>query len=185
MKSGATSNGRKSSRKLPLDTIRDVLADGKVWTSLGIVTRFPGETSHYEIDSEDVLVDVQLIPDKQPILCRLAAGMGAGRGVWFIPSVGTEVIVILPMGEIEADPVIVGCLSTGTVPDGIDASTIVICPGNGGQVLIHDNDSGDAVPLSKADHLHSVTGIIAPGGGGACSGTMGASNSNTDVLKAQ
>lgn len=149
MRAGATSKGAHGSRKLPLDAIKESLADGRVWVKLGIVAQLEGETSHYELDGEDLLVDVELMPDRVPLLCRLGvAGGGAGRGIWWVPQVGTEVLVAVIDGDLEADGVIVACLSTGAVPAGLDATTLVI-KGNPHVKIIGDN-----VTIEAENNLH-------------------------------
>lgn len=152
MRSGARNKGAHGARKLPLDTMREALADGKVYSALGVVRKFDGETAHYELDGEDVLVDVEIMPNGERALCRLACGAGPGLGLWFVPPEGTEVAVLVPQGDLEADPVVVGCLSSGDVPDGLTTSNWVIVVPAGGQLLVHDGSAGSAQALAtKAD----------------------------------
>lgn len=153
MKSG----NKIGARKFPTDAIREVLADRRAWVYLGIVTKFAGESSHYEIDGEDIVVDVQLAPDGYPALCRLGVSAGGpGAGVWFIPPEGAEVLVCVPEGELEADPVIVAILSTGQVPDGVAPGVTVIAVPAGGQVLVHDGSASEAVPLATLADVQAV-----------------------------
>lgn len=137
--------------------LKRLLADGKVWTTVGVVKAPEGE-EHYEITDDDVYVDVKLCSGDQ-VLCRLGAmgAGGAGLGLWCIPAVGTEVAVLVPRGELEADPVIVAILASGQVPDGLDGSgTTVLVVKAGATVLVHDGDAGDAVRLAKHAHTHPL-----------------------------
>lgn len=168
-----------------LRDFREALADGRVWVSLGIVVQRAGEDSHFEIDDRDVLVEVDLVPEGQPLTCRLGGlGGGVGHGIWRIPPAGTEVVVLVPGGEIEqADPVIVAVLSTGQVPNVLDGDTLVvrapkviviesgeddvkILPGNGKKVLLAGSGKGVA---RKDDPTADGTLVVAfsPGTGAA------------------
>ena len=91
---------------------------------------------------------------------RLAAGM------WLVPAIGEEVAVIIPAGKIDFSPIIVGILSSNSVPQPMDGqgptpTQIVIARG---KVLIHDGNGGakalaylsdvQAVDQKYAMHLH-------------------------------
>jgi hypothetical protein len=168
---------KRTAKRLPIDTIKDVLQDTRVWVKVGVVRLFEGETSHYELDGADIVVDVEIMPERTPALCRLGVSHG---GVWRVPGVGQEVLVAVPEGDWDADPVIIAELSSGAVPDGVGPSTAVIQVPTGGQVLVHDGDAGDAVVLAtKADvqavvdeletfrqlyNTHAHIGPLPPGG---------------------
>lgn len=118
----------RGSRKLDMSGIREALVDRRFWVGLGIVYKPDGESSHYEIDTDvGVLVNVELMPDREPLLCRLG-GLGEGglNGVWMIPPVGTEVAVVVPGGDIGGEPMIVGVLASGGVPTELDGNTLVV-----------------------------------------------------------
>lgn len=135
---------RKATRRFDVTALRDALADGKVHVSLAIVV-LEG-SSHFEVvEGADVLVDVELQPSGVRCSARLA-----GNGVYAIPPVGAEVVVLVPDGELEAGPVIVA--RSGEAPDGLGATTLVIVAPAGGQVLVHDGAAADAQTLAlKAD----------------------------------
>lgn len=167
MKSGAARNGARGARKLPMDTIREALGDPRAWVKLGIVTKFEGETSHYELDGQDLLVDVELMPERIPVLCRMGSPVGGQYfGVWSVPPVGTEVMVVVPDGDLEADPVIVSCLSTGQLPQGaatLDEQTIVIS-GNGikivgGATIQVQSDTVVIIDADEEVQLGGATGV--------------------------
>lgn len=104
-------------------------------TALGVVRKFPGEESHYEIqiDSEtgarEVMVDVELMPSSERVFCRL--GFGSDQ-VYKIPRVDQEVAVLIPFSrnsliqdELDFDPVIVAVLDT-EVPEELDSDDVYV-----------------------------------------------------------
>lgn len=136
------------------------MQDSRTHTAIGLVVA-PGGESHFIIDGQDVLVDVELLPNGEQLLCRLGSiAGGAGFGVWAIPPVGTEVSVLIPHGDLEMDPVVIGTLTSGTAPAGLDASTLVIIPPPGGKVVI-----GDPNGQSAGDN-----GVVVGGGIDSCTG---------------
>lgn len=147
---------RQASKSLDLTDLREALLDGKVWSGIGVVYVPDGEEKHYYFDADgDVFISVQLMPNGEPLDdCRLGSfGGGAGIGFWVIPPVGTEVVLMIPQGEFEAGPVIVGTCSTGKVPDGLTETTAVIAIKQGGKILIHDGTANQAEPLvKKSEH---------------------------------
>lgn len=123
-------NRSRGGRAMEPGVAREALEDHKLWATMGTVVADKGG-SHYEVRAEDsnnvdILVEV-LLASGEGVTCRLGgfAG-GAGIGVWRIPPVGSEVAVLVPTGELEADPIIVAVLSANTVPDNLDADTLVI-----------------------------------------------------------
>jgi len=171
---------RHGGKKLPLDSIKEALKDGRVWLSMGVVRLFDGETAHWEMIDGDILVDVELAPNGEPVFCRLGLGtMGC-----VIPPVGAEVIVAIPAGDLEANPVILAYMG---IPDGVSETIMIIQAPPGGQVKIHDGDSGEAVALVKKsefdNHTHPGTTLACTGG--TVSGATGgaAAVTGTTVLK--
>lgn len=127
--------------------MRDFLRDRRVWTGVGTVVKRPDEDSHWRFATDehghnvDVLVECDLHPGPTPVECRLASvSGGAGHGLWKIPPVGTQVVITIQRGELEADCCIVGTLATNQVPSGLDEDTLVLL--NPKNVLIK-SDSGD------------------------------------------
>lgn len=161
---------RKPTKRFDMTALREALADGRVHASLALVV-LEG-SSHFEVtEGADVLVDVEL----QPSGVRTSARLG-GVGIYAIPPVGAEVIVLVPDGELEAGAVLVA--RTGEAPDGLAADTLVVVAPAGGTVLVHDGTAAEAVALAtKADvqglrdyvnqqfdaasgHKHSVSGAV-------------------------
>jgi hypothetical protein len=146
---------------------------------LGLVKKEEGETTHWRVN-EDGELEVQVTLDNGLIPVRaLWAPLvgGANRGVWLVPAEGTEVVVALPGGDVEGDPVVVGCLGTGTAPADLTASRVLIM---GAEVFVY-NGSGTPKRVALEDHKHSVSGLSA--GGDPVTGSMGTSDSNSSVIK--
>jgi hypothetical protein len=148
MKITAPYRGRRASKRLDLTDMREVLRDRRVWTAIGRVVVPAGETSHVAISDDDVLVDVVLQPTLQDITCRLAAG------VWVVPAVGEEVIVVLPEGEMAFMPTIVAILSSGSAPttQGPAQGRIAIVRP---EVVVHDG-AGGAAALAMLSSLQAT-----------------------------
>lgn len=145
MKITAPYRGRSSSKRPDLtDAKRALGIDGfKMWCAIAIVQAPQGE-QHFEVLAGDVHVEVVTQPSLIPLTCRLAAG------IWRIPDVGEEVVVLIPEGEIAFMPILVDVLSSGSVPtaQGPALDTAVIARPH---VLIHDGTGGaePMVPLSQ------------------------------------
>ena len=104
-------------------------------------------------------------------------GAGANAGIWVLPPLGAEVAVVFPEGELTGGPIIVGILSTGNVPDGIAADTMVIASG---QVLINDGNGGaTALPTLQEFNQHTHPTGVGP------SSTPTTPATGTSVLKAK
>lgn len=123
----------KGAKRPDTQTIRAWLGDGQMSTALGVVRKFPGEDSHFEVNTEngtnEILVDVQIVPSGERLACRLGFG---NDGVYRIPRIDTEVAVLLPYppGSLIKDPldyggIIVGCLNNNA-PEQLDNDDIVV-----------------------------------------------------------
>lgn len=118
-----------------------------------------GETSHWEVNADgDLQVTCLSHGHSAPITALLGAIVGGkGKGVWVIPPIGTEVLVCFPDGDYEGDAVIVGALSTGSVPAALADGNVVIV---GAPVFISDGAGGAAVEVRPADVR--IGGGVAP-----------------------
>ena len=160
------------------------IVDGKLWAGVGLVVKRQGEDQHYEISDGDVLVSVDLMPEGQPLWCRLGAGGGGlGGGVLRVPKVGAEVLVLVPRGELEEQPAIVAVLSSGSVDGDLDGDVLlvvndkkvvikstddqVILGGTSGKEIARKGDAVDIGSWAVTVGGGSVTGIVVtpPGGG--------------------
>lgn len=156
---------RHATKRLNLaPLVRALEASGprKLWAAVGVVAVPEGESSHYELVEEDgklvdILVDVEFQPEGVDVTCRLGSPFGGpARGLWSVPEVGSEVIVVLPGGELAFMPSIVAVLSSGDIPNGggegpAAGRTIIVDQ----EVLIHDGSGGtDQVVLKSAYEAH-------------------------------
>ena len=117
---------RKGAKRLDMAEVRSALKDGRLWATLGVVRKFPGESSHYEILDDGVIVDVELMPNRERVACRL--GTDGGGGVWRVPPEGTEVAVLVPHGDLDTDPIITATVSDA--PSQLDGtSTVIVATG--------------------------------------------------------
>ncbi len=123
----------KGSKRVDTQAVREWIANQQMTTSLGVVRKFPGETSHFDIDTEngsnEILVDVELIPSGTRVQCRLGFG---NDGVYRIPRENSEVAVLLPFDPsslikdpMDFEPIIVGVLNT-SAPDQLTGDDTVV-----------------------------------------------------------
>jgi hypothetical protein len=144
-------------------SIKDALKDRRAWAALGVEETQAGGAP-FTIDEDDIIVHVTLMPEGTQIKARMAVpGSGATTGVWSIPKSGTEVLVIVPMGEYEFMPAIAACYSSGGLPDGVAENVTVIA---NGEVIIHDGNGGAEPLVTRTEfnnHIHGTgTGPSAP-----------------------
>jgi hypothetical protein len=147
---------RRAAKQPDMALIRRAFADNRLRTALGVVRKFPGESSHFEIDTEngrDVLIDVELQPNKERVLCRLGFGQD---GVYRIPQVGREVAVIIPSDpssliadDLDNDPIIVAVLDTD-VPAELDSDDIVVISAARVHVISDNTKIGPAAATAPA-----------------------------------
>jgi hypothetical protein len=166
-----TKRPRHAKRRLDLSGLKQALKDDRVFPCLGLVTDEDVD-SHFDLDGDDLLVEVALVPGEERVSARLGFGAGPSAGSWFIPAVGSEVALMICDGDLEAGVFIVGILSSGAVPDGVAPGVMVIASPS--KVLIHDGAGGAAPVATKADidalqsaidsHIHPTTAVT--GGGG-------------------
>ncbi|HSR79107.1 MAG TPA: hypothetical protein VLN57_21215 [Xanthobacteraceae bacterium] len=154
MKITAPYRGRSSSKRPDLTDLRHVLSQGdaqRMWCCIALVQAPAGE-QHFEVLADDVHVEVVTQPSLIPLTCRLAAG------IWRIPDVGEEVMVLIPEGRIDFMPMLIDVLSSGSVPttQGPALGTSVLARPS---VLIHDG-SGGAVPLATVPDLNALKSAI-------------------------
>lgn len=177
----------KAAKRLPVAEFRELLRDHRMWCKLAIVYQ-PDDGLHYELITEgstlvDILVEVETVPDRVPLTCRLGTIAGSsGKGIWSIPAVGDEVIVAVPDGQLDFIPSIVAQLSSGDIPnpsgEGPTTNRTVIVNGT---VLIHDGSGGTEPLVLKSEfdiHKH-------PTGTGPSGFPDNAPIDGTTVLKAK
>ena len=142
----------KPVKRVDRGAMREAFADRTLTSALGVVRKFPGEESHYEISDEngsrEVLVDVELMPSRERVLCRLGFG---NDGVYRIPRVNQEVAVLIhndPQSMVrdglEDHPIIVGVLDT-ECPAELTDDEIVVVKATKVHVLSGDIKLGNSV----------------------------------------
>jgi hypothetical protein len=94
---------------MTLQATRDLLESERVWCVAARVALHDGEDAHHQMTDEgQMMVSVRTLRHDVQIWAILAGGGSADVGVWFIPPVGTEVIVNFDDGMFEGDAYIVG-----------------------------------------------------------------------------
>jgi hypothetical protein len=116
--------------------MKELLSDERIWTIAARVEKHKNDSEHYEMTDEGhMVVSVITLRHGVPIKAILNGGGNNGHGVWFIPPIGTEVVVNFDDGQFEGDAYIVGI--HGHAPSALEP----------GKVLIR----GDVVNLCDAD----------------------------------
>lgn len=149
----------RGSRKLDTSAIRAAMRDRRYWVGLGLVWVPPDESSHWEIDDDvGVLVHVKLMPDEEPLACRLGGlGEGGSNGIWRVPPVGSEVAVGLVGGVVDGDCMLLCVLASGGVPDELDEDTLVV---RGPKVVIIADGVGAAVEVGAKGLDLLLDGVV-------------------------
>lgn len=153
---------REGAKPVDLTVLRKALEDRRAWSGLAKVVLRDGESSHFEIETDedgnpvDVLVEIDIMPEEIPVTARLGCfgSTSPGSGIYSIPKPGTEVAWLAPHGELEADIFIVGCLASNSVPAVLDEDTLVILGAK--NVVIASTDSGSRVKLGAPDGSSSL-----------------------------
>lgn len=137
---------RRGAKRPDTQAMKAWISSQQLTTSLGVVRLFPGETSHFEIDTDngtnEILVDVELIPSGERAACRLGFG---NDGVYRIPRVNSEVAVLLPF-----EP-------SSLIKDPLDFGAII--------VAVLDNNApaqlnGDDIVVVEATKVHVLSSDI-------------------------
>lgn len=115
---------------MDVTALLELTRDGRTHNAVGVVIAADDSGSHFEVDGADVMVEVELQPSQVGVTCRLGAPAGGqGAGLWRVPAIGTEVLVVVPDGELDFMPTIVCCASSGGTPDRVgDDRTILVAP---------------------------------------------------------
>lgn len=84
---------------MTLTAMRELFKDDKIWCLAARVALHDGETVHYEVTPEGAMsVSVRTHMHDVQINALLKGG-----GIWYIPDVGTEVMIAFDNGEFEGD----------------------------------------------------------------------------------
>ena len=132
------------SKKFDASNLRRAMLDRRVWVAYGVVIDPEDGNLHYDLDGEDLLIEVETSPDQLDVTARLGSPFGGPNlGMWAIPPIGAEVMVVMPAGAEDFMPTIVAVLSTGDLPAGVAENVTVLA---NTKVLVHDG-AGGAAPL--------------------------------------
>ena len=158
---------RTGAKKMDLSALRELMKDRRIWMGMGLVIDPEDGEPHFEIVLEDgvivdILIEVEIVPERIHVTCRLSGTGGQNTGLWQIPKVDDEVAVLIPDGEVDFCPIVWGVLSGGQVPNGggqgpTETATIIV----NGEVFVHDGVGGAAPLPTKAEfdaHMHP-TGV--------------------------
>lgn len=153
-------------------------------TCLGIVKEADDGGLHFDLDGSDLTVEVDLMPSLTPITVRVGSVAGGPMmGVWGVPPAGAEVLVAIPDGDFDFEPMICSWYSSGQLPDDIGPTTLVIAAPSGGEVYIHDGTGGvDQLVTKTAYEAHLHPSGMGPTG---VPNNATAPTSYTQVLKAK
>jgi len=98
---------------MTLASMKELFADDHVWCLAAVVALHDGETEHYEVNKEGQMsVQVRTHLHDVQITAILRGG-----GAWYIPDVGTEVMIAFDEGEFEGDAYIMNLY--GDTPSGL------------------------------------------------------------------
>lgn len=149
--------------------LRAMIGNQQMTTSLGVVRKFSGETSHFDIDTEngtnEILVDVELIPSGERVLCRLGFG---NDGVYRIPRENQEVAVLIPYtsnslikDSLDYEAIIVGVLDT-EAPSQLNDDDIVVIAATRVHLVSDDIKLGDTAsdPIVRKSDLDAVIDTV-------------------------
>jgi hypothetical protein len=144
-------------KRLDLTDLRELLKDRRVWSAVGRVVMPEGATQHWQIVAHeganvDIEIEVVLQPSQVPVTARLRGG-----GWWEVPALNDEVALLVPDGQLEFMPLVIGSLSSNRVPSvqAPSPTCIVIAAPAGGKVYVHDG-TGGAKPLAYKSDVEAV-----------------------------
>lgn len=156
---------------MTLQATRDMLAsEAGVMCFAATVQLHDGETEHWERSAEGAMtISVVTNQHAVPINAILKGGGNNGQGFWFIPSIGTEVLIAFENGDFDGDAYIVGI--HGHSPTGLQPGTLLVLGDNveirsvGGTArALAFKDELEAVDAKYANHIHQDS-TTAPTGG--------------------
>lgn len=144
-----------ATQRMDVSTLKQVLRDERVWAGRGKVIKPEGASSHWSVDTTGgkrrLLVEVELMPSGQDITCKLATvGGGAGKGLWFVPAVGSIVRVQLADGALDGYPAIVAVEDCGAADSDITDGRALLVAADivlKGATKLGGVDATEAVPL--------------------------------------
>ena len=134
------------------------------FSCLGIVLASEDGGPHFELDGEDLTVEVSLMPTQTQLTVRVGTVAGGpGSGIWRVPPVGAEVLVAVPDGDLDFQPTLASWYSSGSLPSDISESTLVIAAPAGGNIYLHDGSGNvDQLVTKSAYEAHTHGSPVGP-----------------------
>jgi hypothetical protein len=156
--------GGKATKRLDPTALRELVADGRTWNTIGKVTDNDSDGSYstrvYNDAGQliDVAVEFVTVPGGRPVTARLSTLVGgsAARGVFVLPALGEEWVLLFPDGEV--DSAIAGfAVGGGTLPAAAaqaNSTNVIVC---GSQVILTSAAGGSERKAARIDDTVSVT----------------------------
>ena len=110
---------------MTLPAMKELMGDDRVWAMAARVALHDGETSHFDVSDEGhIMLSVRTLRHDAPVTALLKGGDDNGAGVWFVPAIGTEVIINFDDGMYEGDAYVVAIV--GEKPGTLDVQPGVL-----------------------------------------------------------
>ncbi len=160
---------------MTLPATRDLLDNERVAAINARVAIHDDRTTHWRVGDEgQILVTVLSHQHEVPIEAIWGGGSLDGRGLWYIPDVGTEVMVTFANDEFEGDAYIARCYGDSPFAEGEENCTLLIgsdrilirTPGGSTKRLMTVDDGADL----KTAIQNTV--IVASDGGASFKSTL-------------
>jgi hypothetical protein len=107
-----------------LANIKKLTESDMVPAAAAVVQKPIDGSSFWSVTDGNLLIHCVTKGSHQPLWCHQRGGSRLGRGVWWIPDLGTEVLISFDEGQFEGDAFIVG--EFGRAPSGIAENTTLI-----------------------------------------------------------
>lgn len=156
--------GRKPGKRFNPASLRELVDDGRVWCRIARVVADAssgGAAFSREHDAAgnlvDVLVEFECVPSGARATARMTSlGGNAARGVFVVPAVGEEWVLVFPDGQV-GEAVTGMPLSGGRMPPAAAQATttnLVICAAS---VVVTDAAGGGELPAARKTDPVKVT----------------------------
>jgi len=101
------------------------MKDGRVWGEIGQVYK-PDDGPHFFVDTDNegrrrTYIEVRTMPGGNDLTCRLAT-----KPSWYIPDPGEIVAVLVPDGQIDHCPLVVGITDSGEADSDISEDRTLV-----------------------------------------------------------
>lgn len=178
---------------MTLQSIRDITDEQMIPCIAAVVALHDGESTHYVLNDEGQLqISVKTHRGQQINAILSLDADSDGGGIWRVPALGTEVLVVFNEGDFEGDGYLVGKHPgrITSLPTGLAPGTTVV---QDGAVLVR-GIGGTAVALALKSDVDALAAFVSTlslpvvGGGGGTAGPPAGTvptAAGTTVLKGQ